>query len=177
MRALLAFVPVACLVAACSATPDASTEETSSDAEPNAAANAPAGEVDPQAWWSSPFSYGSVPAWPVKTPQYCGNVDPSCSLYPTYGSLTNAQLASFGCAPLQRWWSGYSAGWLGADIALCTDSLALRAHFGDGAFNWMKNACDRCIPHAPHGQVWILLTSYVGPNCQSGCRSRNEGGW
>ena len=75
------------------------------------------------------------------------------------------------------WFSGYAAGWLGGIIALCSDSLALRQHFGPGAFNWMDGACDKCIPRAPAGQVWIMLEAFVGPNCQGGCRVRNEGGW
>ena len=186
---LLCCVPFALvLTPACSAAPANQEETTDSTSEalnnspiqPHPGGGGVIGPVGP----IDPGPYGPVPAWPITNRKaYCPKVDTGCSIYPTTNwgdpaeDAVNAQLASYGCTPEQQFFTGYSAGWLGGLIALCSDTLALRTHYGHWNFDAMNGACDACIPRAPAGQVWIMLEAFVGPNCPNGCRVRNEGGW
>lgn len=184
-RALLFCLPFTLL--ACSSAPvenpnDEETTESTSEALNNSPiqTHPGTGVLDPGTVGPvNPGPYGSVPQFPFKGAQYCPKVDSGCSMYSTEGwdGTMNAELASYGCAPARQWFSGYSAGWLGGIIAYCSDSAALRQHYSQFNFGAMEGACDACIPKAQPGKVWIMLEAFVGPNCQSGCRVRNEGGW
>ena len=186
-RALLLCLPFA-LTAACSSAPEQETADSTSEALNNSPVQphpgggglidiGPVGPIDPG-------PYGPVPAWPITNRKaYCPRVDTHCSLNSTTQwndaatAAKNAELASYGCTPQQQFFTGFSAGWLGGIIALCSDSLALRQHYSHYYFDAMNGACDACIPRAPAGQVWIMLEAFVGPNCPNGCRNRSQGGW
>ena len=119
-----------------------------------------------------------MPAFPPMPAVYCPSVDPNSSLVDMASepgwAATNAELRADGCTSVHNWYTGYAAGWLGANIALCTDTPAVRAKYSNPR---MVGACDAKIPRAPAGQVYIDLGDFVGPNCQGGCVHRSEGGW
>lgn len=179
-RALALLVPVAALVACSAASPEDTTDGTDSTSE--ALSKSPViGGPAPQPTVIGPSDhYGPVPAYPPSPAIYNPSVDPDCTMTSSDGlpgaATTNTQLHSYGCTSAFHWLDGYASGWLGGVIALCSDTTALRNHYGGLANNPMAGAADKCIPRAPAGQVWIQLEAFVGPNCQSGCAHRG-GGW
>ncbi len=177
VRALLVLLPFTAL--ACAATPvDEEGTESSQEALSRSPVVAPTPAPHPTVIAPPTRPPVVVPAFPPVPAIYCPSVDPNSTLVDMSNepgwATKNAELAANGCTGVHNWYTGYADSWLGANIALCTDTPAVRAKYPNPH---MIGACDATIPRAPAGQVYVDLGDFVGPGCQSGCSHRNDGGW
>ena len=153
-------LPLVLAVVACTAAP-VEDAESSDDALKKLDANGELGPIKPK----KP---------PVKDPPglACGLKNPSCQVTPSSAEIDwlspedNAVRIELGCQPAFHYLSGANAGFLGGILSKCPDTKAVRARFNLG---YGSDFCDKCIPPAGTGKVYVFWSAFVGPNCPSGC--------
>lgn len=91
---------------------------------------------------------------------------PGCSL--TYlGGYQLPLQSQLRCSQTYRYWSGYSAGFLGGIGFFCPDIPSNRTLFRHWAA-FLHDYCDTCIT-IPPAKMFVFSTLFVGPDCPSGC--------
>lgn len=110
-------------------------------------------------------------------PTYCTSVNTGCTLKPTsVRTPVHLDLLALGCTVPQL----YSTGTSGYDgrmsVQTCTDSTAVRgvvAKYKESFWSPVyvgSNVCDKCLPRAASGKIYVFSVLGPGPNCGSGCR-------
>jgi hypothetical protein len=129
------------------------------------------------------------PPPPVPTTEYCPDVNPTCSVWPsTFTSAPTEQaLKNAGCAAPVFYHSGRPHDTPFAKAALCPASPAVRQIVANNVNTYVAPtpsaaACDACLPKAPAGAVYIFFkrTDVIGPNCPNNCFDMpwaDESGW
>jgi hypothetical protein len=80
------------------------------------------------------------------------------------------KLKNFGCGPFFHYGTGNGNGILGGNGTYCKDTPALRATHPMG---YGPGYCDGCLK-VPPGEIFVLWTTAIGPNCPNGCPMDND---
>lgn len=106
--------------------------------------------------------------FPPPNPVYCGtHFAPYCSVAPSKNPYWIETAARNGCSAPQYYTPPVVVGGIiGAVLSLCPDNAAIRSL---GYSVMAPQPCDRCLPRAPAGQIYLSWVQLIGPGCQGGC--------